>query len=461
MFPLAASAQQSDSLKFRVDSIIISGNKITKPYIILRELSFQENDTVNISDWELKLDLSKKNLINTSLFNFVDISWNYAADSASSVRHVCVKLAVRERWYTWPSPVFDVMEQNLNTWWRNGHNLDRATYGFMITRYNFRGRKETVALIARFGYSQQIGGQYSIPFINKKRSLGVTITGLYTKNHEVFLATRNNLLVFYKDRENHIRSDFSASVKFQYRPGIYYRQTMDIKYTDLRVNNEVISRAEDYFVDSANRMRYFSISYQLIRDYRDARYYPLNGTYTDLEITRHGLGILPDENLAVTFVAGGIRKYSALSSRIFTGAMLRFRWLPGDAPPYYHQRALGFSTYVRGYEYYVIDGQSYVMFKTALKYQLMKSRTYSVHFLPVEKFNTFHMAMYGGIFCDGAYVDNRTTQATHGNTLANTWLYSFGAGIDFVTYYDLVFRFECAVNHLGESGYFLHMGAPF
>lgn len=446
----------------RIDSVNISGNRITKPYIILRELSFLQNDTIAFSEWQSHLDRSRKNLINTSLFNFVDLSWNYvSASDSGSIRRINVKITVRERWYTWPSPVFDVMEQNLNTWWRTGHNLDRATYGFMITRYNFRGRKETVALIARFGYSQQIGGQYSIPFIDKKRTLGVTLTALYTKNHEVFLATRNNLLVFYKDRDQHIRSDFSASMKFQYRPGIYYRQTLDLKFTDLKVNSDVINLAPDYFTDTATRMRYFSVSYQLVRDYRDARYYPLSGTYTDLEITRHGLGLLKDENLNLTFIAGGFRKYQPVTSRIYASAMVRFRYLPGQAPPFYHQRALGFSTYVRGYEYYVIDGQSYVLFKSSVKYQLMKPRTYNVKFLPVEKFNMFHLAMYGGIFCDGGYVQNRTTLPSHGNSLANSWLFSFGAGIDFVTYYDLVFRFECAVNHLGESGYFLHMGAPF
>ncbi|MCK6640718.1 MAG: BamA/TamA family outer membrane protein [Bacteroidia bacterium] len=446
----------------KVDTVFITGNRITKPFIILRELSFERDDTIAFTDWQSHLDRSKKNLINTSLFNFVDITWKYLNETDSGiVRSIAVTIAVRERWYTWPSPVFDVMEQNLNTWWRNGHNLDRATYGFMITRYNFRGRKETVALIARFGYSQQIGGQYSIPFIDKKRTLGVTLTALYTRNHEVFLATRNNLLVFYKDRDHHIRSDFSASMKFQYRPGIYYRQTLDLKFTDLKVNDDVISLAPDYFTDTATRMRYFSVSYQLVRDYRDARYYPLSGTYTDVEVTRHGLGLLEDENLNLTFIAGGFRKYQPVTSRIYAAGMVRFRYLPGQTPPYYHQRALGFSTYVRGYEYYVIDGQSYVLFKSSLKYQLMKPRTYNVKFLPVEKFNMFHVAIYGGIFCDGGYVQNRSTQPVHANTLADTWLYSFGAGLDFVTYYDLVFRFECAVNHLGESGYFLHMGAPF
>lgn len=455
-------ARQTDSLFVKVDTVFITGNRITKPFIILRELSFERDDTIAFTDWQSHLDRSKKNLINTSLFNFVDITWKYLNETDSGiVRSIAVTIAVRERWYTWPSPVFDVMEQNLNTWWRNGHNLDRATYGFMITRYNFRGRKETVAMIARFGYSQQIGGQYSIPFIDKKRTLGVTLTALYTRNHEVFLATRNNLLVFYKDRDHHIRSDFSASMKFQYRPGIYYRQTLDLKFTDLKVNDDVIGLAPDYFTDTATRMRYFSVSYQLVRDYRDARYYPLSGTYTDVEVTRHGLGLLEDENLNLTFIAGGFRKYQPVTSRIYAAGMVRFRYLPGQTPPYYHQRALGFSTYVRGYEYYVIDGQSYVLFKSSLKYQLMKPRTYNVKFLPVEKFNMFHVAIYGGIFCDGGYVQNRSTQPVHANTLADTWLYSFGAGLDFVTYYDLVFRFECAVNHLGESGYFLHMGAPF
>lgn len=447
---------------FVIRGIYLSGNNITKPQIILRELSFKTGDTVRYSEMAEHSRRSRQNLLNTSLFNFVTIIYAPVADSlAGEFPSLYVNIDVKERWYTWPAPVFDVAEQNINTWWRNGHNLRRATYGFLLTRYNFRGRRETVALICRFGYAQQFGGQYSIPYINRKQTLGVTFTGLYTKFHEVFYKTVDNQLVYYKDKERYVRHEISGSMKFVWRREIYQRHSLELKYADLKVSDSITDITDDYFVNDAEHMRYFTLSYQYVRDYRDARYYPLQGYLVDFEITRHGLGIMPEEDLNVTFLAASVRKWFEVSKRIFAGAMVRGRWLPKPDPPYFHQRALGFSTYVRGFEYYVIDGQSYVIAKSAVRYQLLKPRIFTFRWLPMEKFNTFHLAIYAGLFADAGYVEDRTSAVSDNNTLGNSWISGYGAGIDFVTYYDLVFRVEYTFNNLGEGGFYLHMGAPF
>ena len=44
---------------------------------------------------------------------------------------------------------------------------------------------------------------------------------------------------------------------------------------------------------------------------------------------------------------------------------------------------------------------------------------------------------------------------------SNEFLYGYGLGIDFVTYYDIVFRVEFSANKFGETGLFLHFNAPF
>lgn len=457
-----------DSVSANVDSVFVirgiylSGNNITKPHIILRELTFKAGDTVRYSDMADHSVKSRQNLLNTSLFNFVTIIYAPVADSLSEqFPSLYVNIDVKERWYTWPAPVFDVAEQNINTWWRNGHNLKRATYGFLLTRYNFRGRRETVALICRFGYARQFGGQYSIPYINRKQTLGVTFTGLYTQFHEVFYRTANNQLLYYKDKDRFVRKEISGSMKMVWRKEIYQRHSLELKFSDLTVNDSVTDLAPDYFVNTEERMRYFTLSYQYVLDHRDARYFPLHGYLADFEITRHGLGLLPAEDINVTFVAASVRKWFEVSERIFAGAMVRGRWLPKPDPPYYHQRAFGFSAYVRGFEYYVIDGQSYVVTKSALRYQLLKPHVFKLKWLPMEKFNTFHLAIYGGIFCDGGYVEDRTSSVTDYNTLGNEWLTGYGFGLDLVTYYDLVFRVEYTFNNLGEDGLFLHFGAPF
>lgn len=444
-----------------VRNIVITGNKTTKPFIIDRELTFRVLDTIYYADSAKQLTQSERNLINTSLFNFVTITVTLGAPDSASPQLI-VNVDVKERWYTWPSPIFDVMEPNLNTWWRNGHTLDRASYGAMITRYNFRGRRETVAAIARFGYSQQFGGQYSIPFLNRKKTLGITVTGLYTRNHEVFYATQHNQLVYYNDVDHRIRKEVSASAKLSYRRGIYQRNTIEVRYTDLSVFDTVVDLANDYFAAGLDRMRYFTLSYQYVRDYRDAKAYPLHGHYCDVEVTRHGLGIFPDEKLNVTFVAVSLRKWFQVGkSRFFGGAMVRGRWLPGPVPPYYHQRAFGFSTYVRGFEYYVIDGQSYVIAKSAMRYQLLKPHVFKFKWFPMEKFNTLHLALYTGIFADAGYVEDKASVPLDHNTLGNRWISSIGAGFDIVTYYDVAFRFEYALNSFGEGGFYVHFGAPF
>jgi outer membrane protein assembly factor BamA len=450
-----------DSAIFIIRSVSFSGNKTTKNYIMERELTFHEGDTLTGAELRRETERSKQNLLNTSLFNFVTVAPYCSRDSLLPCSKTDVIVSVRERWYTWPAPIFEVAEQNFNTWWRNGHNLQRASYGFFLWRYNFRGRKESIALICRFGYAQQFGAQYAIPYVNKKHTLGMVFTGTFTRSHEVAYTTRNNKMLFYKDREGYIRREVSGSIMLTYRYGFYVRHSLDFRYTRLNVNDTVTDLAPDYFAGGKDEMEYFSMSYRLTRDKRDIRAYPLTGFYEELELTKHGLGILPGESLDVFFITIGARQYQQVLRKTFFAIMFRYRWMAGATPPYFHQRALGFSNYIRGYEYYVIDGQSYALSKVSLRYQVLKPTVYRVPWLPVEKFNTFHVAIYTGIYADAGYVRDNASAVSDHNYLANTLLYGYGAGIDFVTYYDVIIRVEYSFNRQGENGFFLHMGSAF
>jgi outer membrane protein assembly factor BamA len=464
-FVCALHAQDSlfpDTTRYIIRDIAYSGNKQTKIFILEREISYKTGDTLTGAELKSRTKHSQENLLNTALFNFVTITPIQIPDSSGSeIIPLAITVVVKERWYTWPTPVFDVAEQNLNVWWRNGHNFQRASYGFFLWRYNFRGRKESIALICRFGYSQQFGGQYAVPYLNKKHTIGVTLTGTYTRNHEVSYATRNNKLVYYKDNVDRIRGETSGSMMFSYRKGVYWRQTLDLRYTNLIVNDTVTDLAPDYFADGRSQMEYFTVSYHVTRDYRDLKAYPLRGHFEEFEITKHGLGILEDEKLNILAMAAGVRGYAEFFPRIFGSGLLRGRWNPSKDIPYYHQRALGFGTYVRGYEYYVIDGESYVVAKAEMRYQLLKPHVFKIPFLPIDKFNTLHLALYTGIYADAGYVEDRESVTSDYNTLGNTLLFGYGAGLDIVTYYDLAFRLEYSFNLKGENGFFVHLGAPF
>ena len=82
-----------------IRDIIITGNKITKAYIIAREIPMKKNNRYSISDILKNLPRSKQNLINTGLFIDVTVDFsNWFNDSMDIV------VDVKERWYYFPVP---------------------------------------------------------------------------------------------------------------------------------------------------------------------------------------------------------------------------------------------------------------------------------------------------------------------------------------------------------------------
>ena len=75
---------------FVIGEIVISGNKVTKPYIIERELPFKRGDSVNLSSLVGGFEVARQQLMNTTLFNEVVISLRafrgYAVDVLIEVK---------------------------------------------------------------------------------------------------------------------------------------------------------------------------------------------------------------------------------------------------------------------------------------------------------------------------------------------------------------------------------------
>ncbi|MCA6362581.1 MAG: hypothetical protein IM638_06055 [Bacteroidetes bacterium] len=458
MLHCAALVAAQDSVRVVVRTIVIRGNTQTKAPIILRELTFAEGDTLEAAAVVQEMERSRQNLINTSLFNTVSVG-QVCMPGDTLCRVVMVE--VNERWYTWPTPLFEVAEPNINTWWRNGHNLARASIGGYLIRNNFRGRRETLQLKVRVGYAPQLGLTYSVPYLNKKQTLGFSVAAAYSQVKEVAFTTQQNKWKFYRSYNDPLRTETAAAAALAWRKGLYLRQTFELRFTDLRIADTVRTLAPDYIAGRNLRMPYFSFSWRLVFDNRDYRPYALRGTYVELEAGRIGFAGRGEESPEVNLLVAGVRKYVPLGKRWFAAGMLRVRWMPGPVQPYYMRRALGTSVYVRGYEYYVIDGQSYALAKAALRFRLLPTYMLRFKWIPLEKFNTVPIAIYTGIFADAAYVEDRSSKAADNNFLGNTWQRSVGAGADLVTYYDLVFRAEFAFNHLGERGLFLHAVAAF
>lgn len=453
LFAVNKSVAQQDTNNYSiVGKIILIGNKTTKPHIIFRELNFSTGDTMSSIHLEKRLERSRQNLFNTSLFNFVTIT-STPADS----NKIDVTIKMTERWYLFPVPIFEIAERNFNTWWET-KNFKRANYGFYLIKENFRGRKESLSFRVRLGYSEQYGFSYLIPYLNKKQKSGMSISSYYFRGYEIIYKTFDNRLVFFKDPDNHVRNEFVSKIAYTYRQGLYNTHAVNFRHNKANITDTIQILNSDYFRNQKGEINFLSASYFFKRDLRDSRVYPLRGYYFDFEIAKLGLGLIKNEIIDITNLYASLRKYWKLSDRFYIASGIKGKYSPNTLQPYYVQSALGWRDYVRGYEYYVIDGSSYGLMKTGVKYELVKPRIQKIPYLNTDKFDTFHYAFYLELFSDIAYVENKMSYQY--NDLTNTFLYGTGIGLDFVTYYDNVFRLEYSFNKKGESGLFLHIYAP-
>ncbi len=433
-----------------IQDITITGNKKTKSHIILRELSFSVGDTVVKSAFPSLIEKANKNLLNTSLFNFVTI------DTLVEENGVKISIVVAERWYTWPAPFFSLSDRNFNTWWET-KDFSHANYGLSLTQENFRGRKESLKAIVAMGYDQTYGIAYKIPYINFKKTLGLGFSAGFAGNHEVAFSTIENKQQFYKDKENYVKENTYSTFQITYRKHFYTTHTFQLNFNSYRFSDSLLVLNPDFSKRTA--VDYFTFYYLLKNDHRDFKEYPLNGHYMDIEISKSGFGLLKNENIDFLFVHSSIRKYFPLTKRIYIALGTNFKLSTPAVQPYFFERGLGFGgDYIRGYEYYVIDGQNFAIFKSNLKFEIIPTRVKHFKFIPLKKFNKLYYSLFVNIHADAGYVKKHGINKN--DALVDQMLYGTGIGIDFVTYYDKVFRADFSINKKGEKGIFLHFVAP-
>lgn len=441
---------QADSAeKIIIGKILIEGNRITKRFIITRELTFSEGDTIIRRDFGDMMKQSEKNLMNTSLFNFATVETK--ADSLNPLIQN-VAITVTERWYIWPVPIFELAETNFNTWWE-GKNFDRTNYGIYVVKENFRGRKELIRFKLQLGFTEQFAMQYQVPYINRKQTLGISVTAGYWGNHEVNHSTFLNKRQFLEDNEKYLREEFYSRLTFTYRKELYTTQLFELQYIDGKIADKVAFSAPGYFRDGITAMKYFYFLWQYRHDKRDYRHYPLEGYAYGIDLIKYGLGILPSEPNTLTAYFS-ISKYHKLSPRFYfaNGGYMKINFF--RPPSYSFQRGLGYDDFVRGYEYYVIDGQYYGLLRSNLKYLLLKSREETLPLIKNDNFGKFFYSVYLSAFMDLGYV--RDQLYFRENPLANSLMHGNGLGLDIMTYYDMVMRLEYSINKMGEPGFYMH-----
>lgn len=441
----------------RIGAIRFEGNKVTKESVIRRELSFIERDCLSGEELERKLGESHDNLMNTTLFNFVVMTIVEVEDTTTR-REVDILIQLTERWYLWAFPILTYEDRNFSTWLANG-DWSRISYGFTLTRNNFRGRKEDLALTLQYGYDRQAWIEYRIPYINRSRTLGLYLAGGVEYMHEVPYATIEGKRGLVKDDENFLLGRHFAQGSLILRPAIHTTHEFTVGFEDIRWGDTLLELNPAMTAGGNTDERYLRLHYKVKFDHRNYASYPLRGWYADFEAQKDGFGLFDAGGPDHFFLKSTLRRYIAFGNSFYGAAGMHLKLGASGRVPYYLNKSLGYGRdFVRGYEFYVIDGQSFGMIKGNLKYELLKPRQFRLPMPLSERLTKAHLAIYINLYADLARTMDK--QASPGNILANRWLYSCGSGIDFVTYYDKVFRLDYSVNHMGEGGIYIHFIAP-
>lgn len=452
--PAQAPCQdQHENKTVVIRQIEFSGNHKTRHSVLSRELPISEGDTITLTQLLEQAEVSTQNLLKTTLFNFAESHIEFP-DSI----HADLTFSVVERWYTWPIPIVEIRERNL-TDWVESPSTSKMNYGISLGVGNITGRNEQVTLLVKTGYKHSYALSYRSPWFNKSQSLLWSVeTGMDMSRESVYLTQKNKQLTFkdnkFVERKQYVQGSMT------YRPGIDIRHRFYVGFTEYAYADTLTMLNPRFVPGERSRFQFMNLGYDLVIDKRDSRAYPLDGSYLVASLRRLGMGLFETERMDVTTLQGSYRQYLGLMPRWYAGGSMMLKWSEGSTLSYFNQQGLGFANnLVRGYENYVIDAQSFVVMKANLKYELIPQKNTHLSFIPTEKFSYIHYALYLNLFTDAGYTFDKYFYRQ--NPLSNKLLAGLGLGLDFVTYYDRVFRLECTMNRHGEAGVFFHVLAPF
>lgn len=432
-----------------IGNVYITGYKKTREEIIRRELDFEEGQTFSRQELQEVLELDRQKLTNTRLFVIVEL-----VPLQMSPTEVDILIRLQERWYIFPLPIFRLADRNFTEWWRNqNRDFSRVNYGFRVLHFNLTGRNDKLQITSQFGFTKNYSVQYQIPYINKEQTLGLTVSTGFTNNKTVSFNTRNHRLRFVES-ENIIRRRFGTSASLTYRPSFYSRHSVNLAYNRTSIADTLRQSNPEYLLDNQNLQRYFRLSYIYSWDKRDYFAYPLSGKLYRIELNKFGLGLYDD--LSMLTVRGSWDQFFDLGKNLYLANSISGSYNFSDDIPYFQRSGFGYRPdFIRGYEPYVVEGQSFVSNRSSFRWKFLSGINQLSKRSIIPQFQTLPYAFYLKAFIDLGYV-GEPLAVTQGNFFNQELLLGAGIGLDMVTYYDFVVRFEFSVNREGQSGFYIN-----
>ena len=417
-------------------------------------MEIKEGDYIRAANLVNALEIERQHIYNTTLFVNVVVE-----PELINAFDFDIKITVKERWYIFPLPEMQFVDGTLNEWlMKHKGDLNRLNYGLKFTHFNLTGRKDQLRLHVLNGYTRTISFNYKAPYSNAALNNGFSIGAGYFQNREMnYKTSYDNESVAFK-QDDFVRKSWEIQLGYSIRNGIKLSHSFNLNYTHINISDSIITSRYNtaYFNKQTTKIGFVDLYYALRYTDVDNVLYPLTGFSGSMVISKRGLGFTGGVNsFAVDFE---YNKYWSLGKKWYASTQLQGNIKLPFNQAYINQQALGVgNSYLRGFEYKIIDGVAFGITKFNLKKELFNF-TINTIFKKSKTLNKIPFRIYAKTFADMGYSYNKEDFVSR---LNNTFLGSAGCGIDIVTFYDLQIRLEYSVNQLGQKGLFLHNDKGF
>ena len=439
---------QNDSTHCRqIEDIVFRGLRHTKEQALFREMIFRPNRSFCSDNWPAFLANEQQNLYNMGLFDTVAVRI-HTPENANE----WVEVAVKERWYIYPVPVFNLSGNSLSYWLTTlNKNPKFVTYGINFYHLNMSGMSDNLGLSFNWGANQQFRLDYTSPFLDTdgRFNLKVLLDLLQTRTVEYENTSHAPL---YEFGDKHLLRYAGGFLSGTYRAQLTYMHTLSIGFEQVTIQDTLMKLNPNYMLDNQSRRRAFGINYTYGIDTRDNIRYPFKGLLLEAGIQRWGLGLFDEQNLWEASVLWdqyypiGKKVYLAQESSLFSSAPAKRAYVD-------RMRLQTNIRTMRGYESFLIQGPHFAFTRTTLRYQLLQfewNNNTQNKVLSYVSYIPFQFYPY--VLFDQAWVAAYSDTAN--NIYNNRWIGSAGLGIDLYTFYDLVIGCYYAIQLPDTKGVF-------
>lgn len=437
---------ETDTLQVAVVAFV--GNRKTKERVLRAELDLQEGEILTTGNLEKRLEKNRLRLYNLQLFHWVRY------ETVCQGGRITVIFEVQERWYLFPVPIFSLADRNINAWLEK-KDFNRIDYGLHLVQYNFRGRNEVLKANFQFGFNRKYELFYTVPYFNKKRNLGFSVGGSIYQSHSLDYDTKENRLLTLRQNEVFPIQRRYATGSLILRENVQKQTALTVSYHQEEISDSVFLLNPEFFSNILNR-KFLALEIARTLNFRNTFAYPLAGHFLQIGV---GQQIGLNNNQQNTTAFAKFSHYLPLRGNFYYSYNLEGQSRLASNLAYADNVALGYKSYIRGYELYVIGGQHYGVFKQGLSHQLVDLNQIKLKFIRNPKFNRIPVTLYLNLFADAGYVYENRFEET--NFLTNRLNMATGLGLHLVTYYDRVFTLEYSLNREGRAGVYIHTSFPF